>query len=92
MVAKMIQGQILRSSDRREAVIFLRDGTLWVADFIDGDGALVEAETWFRFNCGSASNRLANRRAALESAAPLTEELVARIEALLGPDSRKEGS
>jgi hypothetical protein len=37
-----IQGQLLRRSERREVAIYLRDGQLWIADFIDGVGALME--------------------------------------------------
>ena len=34
--AKSIQGQLLQQSKRPEVANFLRDGTLWVADFVDG--------------------------------------------------------
>lgn len=78
-----IQGQVLRRSERREAAIFLLDGALWVADFIDGRGELIDAATWVRFNCGNASVGQARRRMSLESAVPLSEDLAARIEALL---------
>jgi hypothetical protein len=86
-----IQGQVLRLSERREAAIFLRDGALWVADFIDSQGELVDAITWFRFNCGSLSTWHARRRMVLESAIPLSEELVDRIERLHGraPSKRR---
>ena len=78
-----MQGQVLRLSERREVAIFLRDGALWVADFVDGDGALMDAITWFRyFNCGAQSTADARRRLVLESATPLSEELVERIERL----------
>jgi hypothetical protein len=77
-----IQGQILRRSGRREAAIYLRDGVLWVADFIDGDGQLVDAATWLRFNCGGTSSTQAHWRMALESASPLYDKLAERIEAL----------
>jgi hypothetical protein len=77
-----IQGQFLRRSERREVAIFLRDRALWVADFIDGQGELIDAPTWFRFNCGELSNSHARRRMVRESAIPLSEELVARIERL----------
>jgi hypothetical protein len=49
--ASSIQGQILRRSERREVAIYLRDGELWIADFIDGIGELIEPAAWFRFNC-----------------------------------------
>lgn len=77
-----IQGQILRISRHRVVAIYLRQGSIWVADFIDGRGALVDVSTWFRFNCGTRANRHALRRMALESAVPLSEELVERIQAL----------
>ena len=85
-----IQGQLLRMSGRREVAIYLHKGTLWVADFIDGDGELVEAATWFRFNCGALSSYHAQRRMVQESGIPLSQELVARIETLhrLAPDRR----
>ncbi len=77
-----IQGQMLRLSEHHAVAIYLRDGRMWVADFIDGQGALVDAATWFRFNCGTLANSHALRRMALESAIPLSEEVVDRIEAL----------
>jgi hypothetical protein len=76
-----ILGQILRRSERRETAIYLRDGVLWVADFVDGHGQLIDAESWLRFNCGAASGQ-ARRRMALESASPVADELAERIEAL----------
>jgi hypothetical protein len=82
--ARSLQGQLLRLSERREVAIFLRDGALWVADFVDGQGALIDAVTWFRFNCGTLSPH-ARRRMVLESATPLSEELVERIERLNRP-------
>ena len=82
-----LQGQVLRRSQRREVAIFLLDDALWVADFVDGRGEVIDAETWMRFNCGAASTQ-ARRRMALESALPLSDELVARIEALLGRGRR----
>ena len=77
-----IQGQLLRQNKRREVAIFLRDGVLWVADFIDGQGELVEATTWFRFNCATPLATHARWRMAVESATPLSEDLVQRIECL----------
>jgi hypothetical protein len=79
---RSIQGQLLRRSEHREVAIFLRDGALWVADFIDGNGRLIDATTWFRFNCGGLANSHARRRMALESATPISLELSERIEAL----------
>jgi hypothetical protein len=83
--SRSMQGQLLRQSERREVAIFLRDGALWVADFVDGDGQLIEATTWFRFNCGTHATPQARRRMVLESAVPLSADLVDRIERLCPP-------
>ena len=80
--ANLIQGQLLRLSERREVAIYLRQGRLWIADFIDGHGELIEPTAWFRFNCASASALRARRRMLLESAMPLSAELAACIECL----------
>jgi len=80
-----MQGQLLRQSERREVAIFLRDGALWVADFVDGHGQLIEATTWVRFNCGTQATPQAWRRMVLESAVPLSADLVDRIERLRPP-------
>src|SRR5262249_41916884 len=77
-----IQGQLLRLSGRREVAIYLRGDALWVADFIDGHGVLTDAATWFRFNCGAPGAPYARRRMVLESAIPLSMDLVDRIERL----------
>lgn len=89
-----IQGQLLRLSERREVAIYLRQGTLWVADFVDGCGELVEPVAWFRFNCGTTLARQARRRMLLESAIPLSAELAAKIEDLHRPNSvcKEDGS
>ena len=88
---RSIQGQVLRLSERREVAIFLRDGALWVADFVDGHGVLIDAMTWFRFfNCGASAAPQARRRMVLESATPLSEELVERIERLHKPAGRDD--
>jgi hypothetical protein len=77
-----IQGQVLRQSERRVVVIYLRDDRLWIADFIDARGELFDAVTWFRFNCGTHDSRPARRRMVLESAIPLSAEVVTQIERL----------
>lgn len=89
-----LQGQVLRRSGRREVAIFLRDNALWVADFVDGQGQIVDAATWFRFNCGDLTNREARRRMVRESAIPPSAELAARIAALLhdGEESPRDYS
>jgi hypothetical protein len=86
-----IQGQILRLSEHRVVAIYLRDGSIWVADFIDGQGMLVDANTWFRFNCGTNAASQALRRMTLESAIPLSVELVEQIEALHRPAALATG-
>ena len=87
-----LHGQLLRQSERREVAIFLRDGVLWVADFIDGQGELIEATTWFRFHCAAFSTRQARSRMVRESATPLSADLVQRIERLPRPVAiRKAG-
>lgn len=80
--AVKIQGQLLRISARREVAIYLRDGTLWIADFVDGCGELFEPEVWFRFNCGSQGAPDARRRMLRESGLPLSRGLVMKIESL----------
>lgn len=80
--ASPLQGQVLRRNRGREAVLFLRNESLWVADFVDGKGELIDAVTWMRFNCGTASSVQAQRRMVFESALPLDDELAARVEAL----------
>lgn len=80
----MIQGQLLRLSAHRTVAVYLRDGVMWVADFIDERGTLVDTGAWFRFNCGTPANAQAMRRAVLESALPLSAEIIERIEALHG--------
>jgi hypothetical protein len=77
-----LQGQLLRRSERHEVAIYLREGTLWIADFIDGVGELIEPAAWFRFNCAPLEARRAHRRMLLECAMPLSAELAARIERL----------
>ena len=86
----LIQGQLLRLSEHRAVAIYLREGSTWVADFVDGRGILVDVGTWFRFNCGTLANSHASRRIALESGIPLSAELVAQIETLhRGPEKRR---
>ena len=73
---------MLRLSEHHAVAIYLRDGQMWVADFIDGQGTLVDATTWFRFNCGTYANSHALRRMAIESATPISSVLAERIDAL----------
>jgi hypothetical protein len=82
-----IQGQLLRLSRRHLVAIYVREGSLWVADFIDGRGELIDPAAWFRFNCGTSSAPAARRRMLRESAIPLSAELAAKIENLHRPAS-----
>jgi len=86
-----IQGQMLRLSEHHAVAIYLRDGVLRIADFVDGQGVLVDANTWFRFNCGNLANSHSLRRMALESAMPISPELGMRIEALHAAAVRRRG-
>jgi hypothetical protein len=86
-----LQGQVLRRSRRREAVLFLRNDALWVADFVDGRGEVIDAVTWVRFNCGAASSVQAQRRMVFEAALPLDDDLAARIDALQGSRPPERG-
>lgn len=93
--ASPILGQLLRLSKRREVAIYLREGSLWIADFIDGCGEVVEPKIWFRFNCATAGKGLARRRMLLESAVPLSADLAAKIESLHHPGAiscKEDGS
>jgi hypothetical protein len=75
----LIQGQVLHSGPRREVVLFLYEGMLWVADFFDGESQLVDATTWVRFNCEGAAN---GRTRLPEAPPPLSIYQLVRIRAL----------
>ncbi len=57
-----------------------------IAEFVDGHGELVDVHSWFRFNCGSPANAYLRRRMAIESATPLSVELMEQIESLYRTD------
>ena len=80
--ASVIQGRLMRLGEHHEVAIYLRDGVAWVAEFKDGRGELVDAGSWFRFQAGGLRYSHGLRAAALESAIPLSGELVSRIECL----------
>jgi hypothetical protein len=86
-----IKGQMLRLSEHHAVAIYLREGILWVADFAEDQGVLVDANTWFRFNCGNLANSHSLRRMALESAMPISSEFGFRIEALHAADISRRG-
>jgi hypothetical protein len=87
-----ILGQLLRISARRQVAIYRREDRLWVADFIDGQGELMDATTWFRFHCGTEAATQARRRMVRESAIPISSQLAAKIERLHCPVSAAEDS
>ena len=60
------------------------EGTLWVADFVDGEGVLVEPAHWVRFTLPAAPRTDAEQRTmTAESGPPLTPALVRGIFQLL---------
>ena len=76
-----LQGQLLRRDRRREAALFLHQGSLWVADFIDGKGGIVDAASWVRFNCSAPTKpRSGASRARMHALSP---RLAATIGSLL---------
>jgi hypothetical protein len=77
---------------RRQVAIYLHDDALWVADFVDGKGEIVDAKTWFRFNCASAMPSHMRRRMVLESAIPLSSELAEKVERLHRAQRRSRSS
>ena len=78
----VIQGQILRRGARGDAILFLHDGALWVADGSDGGSTLVEALTWVRRNC-YAPERLERPPNLPGSPQPLSVYELVKIRALI---------
>ena len=76
----LIQGQVLHSGRRRDVILFLYEGRLWVADFVDGESEFVDATTWVGSNCGGAAN---GRTRLPEAPPPLSIYQLARIRALV---------
>jgi len=91
-----IQGQLLRQSRRREAALFLHQGRLWVADFFDGHGEIVDAISWVRFNCDDVARggpRVAEGVPALSLSPLLAEKLELQLQTcgvLLGQEMNDE--
>ena len=77
-----IQGQLLRRNPRRETALFLHRGRLWVVDFVGGEGEILDAATWVRFNCSDVS-RANSCAAGSEYASSLSPALAERLELLL---------
>ena len=78
-----LQGQLLIRDRRRKAALFLHEGSLWVADFIDGKGGIVDAASWVRFNCSAPSSARFVVRPARARTHALSPQLAATIGLLL---------
>ena len=76
--APSITGNMIELSAGHSIAIYERSRVGWVAEFRDGRGEFMYAGTWFRFHSGA----LRAARTALESATPLTPEMLERIEGL----------
>ncbi len=75
-------GNLLRLGERREVAIYMRESTVWVADFKDGHGDLFTAGEWFALNSRSRMLVQAQRRKALDIVSPLPEAVAVQIEHL----------
>jgi hypothetical protein len=76
-----INGHMIDLGAGRAIAIYERNGNCWVAEFRDGRGELHYAATWFRFHAGGL-RYCHTRRAGLQSSAPLTPEMLDKIERL----------
>jgi predicted trehalose synthase len=76
--ASRLNGNLLRLGDQHEIAIYLRDSTAWVAEFKNGRASVSTASHWFSVNQGG---RLL-RHMELASIAPLSHEVMERIERL----------
>lgn len=77
-IAPSITGNAIVLGAGHSIAIYERNRESYVAEFRDGGGRLEYAGSWFRFHAGE----LRVARAALQSATPLTPEMVERIERL----------
>jgi hypothetical protein len=80
-----IIGHVIHLGDGHSVAIYKRDGVCWIADFQWGVGRLTDAASWFRFHAGVLRHSHGRRAAALDTMAPITPELVERIERLHRP-------
>lgn len=67
-------GNLFRLSERREIAIYFYDSGTWVADFSNGRVEMCNVGSWFALN-----GRQLRRRIALDSIAPLPEDVAAHI-------------
>ena len=79
-VAASINGHVIENCEANSIAIYERNGVSWVADFRDGRGELMNANTWFYFN----GERLGywHQRQPYGSAKPLPPEMLEAIERL----------
>lgn len=75
-----INGYVIGRGGAHSIAIYERNGVSWVAEFRDGRGELMNANTWFYFH----AERLGywNRRQAYKSVQPLTVSMLEEIERL----------
>lgn len=75
-----INGYVIGRGGAHSIAIYERSGVSWVAEFRDGRGELMNANTWFYFH----AERLGywNRRQAYKSVQPLTPAMLEEIERL----------
>jgi hypothetical protein len=79
--APPISGHVIDLGTGRSIAIYERNGEWCVAEFCDGRGELMHADTWFRFRAGALGHRR-NRHAVPRSSEPLPPEMRQKIERL----------
>src|SRR5690242_12610479 len=85
-----ISGYVIGRGGAHSIAIHERNGVSWVAEFRDGRGELMNANTWFYFH----AERLGywNRRQAYKSAQPLPPSMLEAIERLHGEREAREAA
>ena len=79
--APSINGHMITLDAGHLIAVYERDRACYVAEFRGDYGEFGSADTWFRFHSGIL-RYCRNGRASLDSAAPLTPEMVHKIERL----------
>jgi hypothetical protein len=88
--APSINGHMIPLGAEHSIAIYERNGVCWVAEFCDGHGTLEYANSWFRFHAGGL-RYCHNGRATLRFSAPLTPEMLQKIDRLHAEsDARQE--
>ena len=88
--APSINGHMVALGAEHSIAIYERNGTCWVAEFCDGRSTLEYANSWFRFHAGGL-RYCHNGRATLQLSAPLTREMLQKIDRLHAEsDARQE--